>query len=145
MKILKFCFFISVLVLVLPSCSKSPQAIDYGNDACHYCQMTIVDKIHGAELITDKGKVYKFDAVECLIRYKSELETLEGYQFLSNYFEQPGEFVRLKDAYFLISKNLPSPMGAYLTVFKTDASANKMKNEKGGNLHNLKEVAEHLK
>ena len=29
--------------------------------------MTIVDPRYGAELVTTKGKVYKYDAVECLI------------------------------------------------------------------------------
>ena len=80
-----------ILVLLLgvffSSCSTSPQPINYGNDACHYCQMTIVDQIYGAEVISDKGKIFKFDAAECLIRHKNTLENTEGYQFLTNYFE----------------------------------------------------------
>ncbi len=145
MKNLNSGFFFLASILFLSSCSKSPQAIEYGKDACHYCQMTIVDKIHGAELITDKGKIYKFDASECLIRHKNDLENLEGYQFLSNYFESPGEFVNLEEAKFLISENFPSPMGAFLTAFKTEASAGKLLDEKGGKLYTWKELNEEFK
>ena len=53
--------FISMALLLLNGCSKGPKPIDYGNDGCHFCKMTIVDKIHGSELITEKGKVFKFD------------------------------------------------------------------------------------
>lgn len=133
------------MCLVLSSCNKNAQPIDYGKDACHYCQMTIVDKIHGAELITDKGKLYKFDAAECLVRYKNELENTEGYQFLTNFFEQPTEFIHLDEAKFLISENFPSPMGAYLTAFKTEVSANQLKGEKGGELYTWPELDKHLK
>lgn len=135
-----FGLFLFALTMSLFSCSKEPQAIVYGNDACHYCQMTIVDKIHGAEIVTDKGKVFKFDAAECLIRYKNELDQIEEYQFLSNYFETPEEFVSVEEATFLISENLPSPMGAFLTAFKTEEAAIEVKKEKGGNLYNWAEL-----
>lgn len=129
----------------LSSCSTNPQPIDYGNDACHFCQMTIVDKIHGAELVSDKGKIFKFDAAECLIRHKNEIQSIEGHQLLTNYFENPSELMPLKEGTFLISENLPSPMGAFLTVFKTKEAANRMQEEKGGKLYSWIELDEHLK
>lgn len=122
------------------SCSKSPQPIVYGKDACHYCQMTIVDKIHGAEMVTDKGKVYKFDAAECLIRYQNDLESTDGYQLLTNHFEMPEAFISLEAATFLISEKMPSPMGAFLTAFKTEEKAKEVKNEKGGELYKWEEL-----
>lgn len=142
---LLYTFSILFIGLLSSSCSKNPQPIDYGKDACYYCQMTIVDKIHGAELVTDKGKVYKFDAAECLIRYKNDLESIEEYQLLTNYFESPGDFISLEDATFLISEKLPSPMGAYLTAFKTKDAAVQLKKEKSGTVYNWKELDEHLK
>ncbi len=136
---------ILTLGLLFNSCSKSPQPIDYGNDACSYCQMTIVDKIHGAELITDKGKVFKFDAAECLIRYAKELDHTEGYVLLTNHFENPEELVSVETVTFLISENLPSPMGAFLTAFKTETTALAIKKEKGGELFDWKELQNHIK
>lgn len=132
------------LVFTISSCSKEPQPINYGGDVCHYCQMTIVDKIHGAELVTDKGKIFKFDAAECLIRHKNELESIEGYQLLTNCFESPGEFIPLNEGIFLISENLPSPMGAFLTAFKTKEEANRLKDELGGKIYNWNELNQFL-
>lgn len=133
------------LIILFSSCNKSPQPIVYGKDVCHYCQMTIVDKIHGAELVTDKGKVFKFDAAECLIRYTNDLESLESYQLLTNYFETPEVFIPVEEAKFLISENLPSPMGAFLTAFKTEEKAVELKEEKGGELYSWKELQEQFK
>lgn len=126
--------------LLLFGCKREPKLIQYGTDACHFCRMTIVDKIHGAEMITDKGKVYKFDAAECLVHYKSELEDTEDYIFLSNYFESPGDFVEMKNARFLISKQLPSPMGAFLTAFKSKEVALELKKQKGGEVYSFEEI-----
>ena len=139
-------FFLAIIFSIcLFACSKDPKPIVYGSDPCHYCQMTIVDKIHGAELITDKGKVYKFDAAECLIRYIDELESTEGYLLLTNHFENPEEFIKMEQATFLISEKLPSPMGAFLTAFKTELKAKAIKEEKGGEIYNWKEIQTQFK
>lgn len=133
-----------LLIMGLYSCSKSPQPIVYGKDACHYCQMTIVDQIHGAEIVTDKGKIFKFDAAECLIRYQNELGSTEGYLLLTNHLETPGAFVPMEEATFLISEDMPSPMGAFLTAFKTDAKATEIKEENGGDLYNWEDLKQQI-
>ena len=136
---------IAVLILfVLSSCSTGPQTIDYGNDGCHFCKMTIVDKIHGTELITDKGKVFKFDATECMLNYTAENSALINTTLLTNYYEAPTEFINVEEATFLISENLPSPMGANLTAFKTKESAEEVQAEKGGKLFNFESLKSHL-
>ena len=33
------------------------------------CKMTLVDKKFGAEVVTKKGKVYKFDDLNCMIKF----------------------------------------------------------------------------
>ena len=134
-----------LIILVISSCNTGPQTIDYGNDGCHFCKMTIVDKIHGAELITDKGKLFKFDATECMVYYLFEYKGVElGSNLMTNYYESPTEFINVKEATFLISKNLPSPMGANLTAFKTKEGAEKVLLEKGGKLYNFKSLKNHL-
>ncbi len=135
-----------VLVLFLiNSCTIGPQTIDYGNDGCHFCKMTIVDKIHGSELITDKGKVFKFDATECMLNYISENKELLINSLLTNYYETPTALIPTKEATFLISENIPSPMGANLTAFQVKASAEKVQSKKGGDLYNWEELKMHLK
>ena len=58
-----------LIISLLSACTPAPKPIEYGSDMCHYCKMTIMDKQHAAELVTDKGKVFPFDAIECMIHY----------------------------------------------------------------------------
>ena len=108
-------YLIIALLLMLVSCNVSPQAIDYGSDGCHFCKMTIVDKVHAAEIVTKKGKVYKFDATECMINFMNDFDASEIELYLSNNYTEPEQLIDAKRATFLISKNIPSPMGAYLS------------------------------
>lgn len=137
----------SLLVLtliVLNSCNGGAKEIDYGNDGCHFCKMTIVDKIHGAQLVTDKGKVFKFDATECMVNYMADTADLALGSTLTNYYESPTAFITTNEATFLISENIPSPMGAYLTAFQDQATAERIQMEKGGELYNWEALKSHL-
>mgnify|MGYP001030299270 CR=1 FL=1 len=132
-------------LLVLTSCQVGPQAIDYGNDGCHFCKMTIVDKVHAAEIVTQKGKVYKFDASECMINFKKEFDASEIKLYLTNIYTEPETLVDATQAMFLISKNVPSPMGAFLTAFKTKEDAKKVQTQKEGTLYTWNELLIHFK
>ena len=136
---------IFIVLFIISGCSNDPKPIEYGSDACYYCSMTIVDKIHGAEVITDKGKVFKFDAAECMINYLEANKEVQIGQMLTNYFEAPTEFIAAQEATFLISENLPSPMGANLTAFKTKVSAEQFQLKKGGKLYTWEELKIALK
>lgn len=129
-------YSILALLLLFLGCNVSPKAINYGSDGCHFCKMTIVDKVHAAEIVTKKGKVYKFDATECMINFMEDFETSEIELYLSNNYTEPETLIDATQATFLISKNIPSPMGAFLSAFKNIADAEKFKNEKGGKLYN---------
>ena len=128
----------------LYNCDYGPKPIDYGNSACSFCQMNIVDKIHGAEIITTKGKVYVFDASECMIHYSSQFKG-EIAHYFTNHYSQPGTLVDATQATFLISKNLPSPMGAYITAFKNEVIAKNIQLEKKGTLYSWEELKTYLK
>ena len=70
------------------ACTVSPKPIDYGHVACHYCSMTIVDKQHAAQLVTTKGKVFNFDAVECMMNQLKETDESTISLFLANNFRE---------------------------------------------------------
>ena len=144
MQTLKYYTLLGFLMLLL-SCNVKPQAIDYGNDGCHFCKMTIVDKVHAAEVVTKKGKIYKFDATECMIHFMDEFDTSQIALYLSNNYLAPETLIDSKEATFLISKNIPSPMGAYLSAFKTKNEAVKMQEKKGGNIYTWEELLAHFK
>lgn len=133
------------LLFILTSCNVGPQAIDYGYDGCHFCKMTIVDKLHAAEIVTNKGKIYKFDASECMINFMKEFEASDIELYLTNIYTEPETLVDATKATFLISKNVPSPMGAFLTAFKSKEDAQKVQEEKGGTLYTWNELLVHFK
>jgi copper chaperone NosL len=144
MKTLKH-YAIYTLLLLLFSCNVSPQAIDYGNDGCHYCKMTIVDKLHAAEIVTAKGKAYKFDATECMINFLDEFDTSSIQLYLANNYNKPGELIDATQATFLISENIPSPMGAFLSAFKNKEDAIKIQTQKSGDIYTWEELLDHFK
>ena len=123
MKTLKH-YFPFALLLLFFNCNVSPKPIDYGSDGCHFCKMTIVDKVHAAEIVTQKGKVYKFDATECMVNFNEEFDTSEIALYLSNNYTEPEQLIDATKATFLISKNIPSPMGAFLSAFENRCRKN---------------------
>ena len=138
-------YLIIALLLIFFSCNVSPKAIDYGSDGCHFCKMTIVDKVHAAEIVTKKGKVYKFDATECMVNFMDDFDTNEIELYLSNNYKEPEVLIDATQATFLISENIPSPMGAFLSAFKNKADAEKTQAEKNGTLYTWDELLLHLK
>tara|TARA_R110002073_G_scaffold216389_3_gene376605 strand:- start:232 stop:732 length:501 start_codon:yes stop_codon:yes gene_type:complete len=139
-------YSIAALFLLVFSCNVSPKAIDYGNDGCHFCKMTIIDKVHAAEIVTKKGKVYKFDATECMVNFLNEFENLSEVQlYLTNHYTQPEALIDATEATFLISENIPSPMGAYISAFKNRTDAEKVQSKKSGKLYSWDELRDHLK
>lgn len=136
--------FILLLVLCL-SCSIGPKSIDYGHVGCHFCSMTIVDQQHAAQLVTQKGKVFNFDAIECMLNQLKKEDQSEIALFLVNDYEQPGELVDATKATYLISENVPSPMGEYLSAFANEQTAINIKNEQGGTLYTWSEIKNRFK
>jgi len=126
------------------SCNVSPKPINYGSDGCHYCKMTIVDKVHAAEMVTKKGKAYKFDASECMINFLVEFDNSEVELLLTNNYTEPEVLIDATKATFLISENVPSPMGAFLSAFEIKAEAEKVQSEKGGQLYTWDELLAHF-
>ena len=135
----------TLLLVILFGCDVSPEAIAYGSDGCHFCKMTIVDKLHAAEIVTNKGKVYKFDASECMINFMKEFDASEVKLYLTNIYTEPETLIDATQATFLISENVPSPMGAFLTAFKNKDDAKKVQSAKDGDLYNWEELLKRFK
>lgn len=138
-------FILVAFIFCLTSCVVEPSPINYGTDACHFCKMTIVDKVHASEIVTKKGKIYKFDAIECMIVFLNDFDNSKVQLFLSNNYLEPVSLIDATKATFLISKNISSPMGAFLSAFNSKAAAEKVKQNKGGKLFNWEEIQHHLK
>ena len=103
--------------LLLISCNIKPQPIEYGVDQCAACKMIISDSRFGCELVTTKGKVFKYDAIECLIPDVLKNGT-DHYQYIMvTDFYNPGNFLTSYDARFIIDPDVPSPMGGNLSAY----------------------------
>lgn len=136
-KITSFSFAL-FLIFILSSCQPKEKAIAYGQDECQHCRMMIVEKQYGSELVTNKGKVYTFDSVECLIDYlqTDEINENEIALALVTSFNQPEVLRPVKKSFYLYSKQLPSPMGMYLTAFESKEAAQKAQEKFGGEIMN---------
>lgn len=105
---------------LITGCSSGPQPINYGQDACVYCKMTIVDKQHAAQVVTKTGKAFKYDAIECMMNDLKEWEHPEVKHYLVADYTNPGELADATNAHYLISQAIPSPMGEFLTAFENE-------------------------
>ena len=145
MKKLITIFSLFSLLLIFSSCNIQPQEIEYGKDACHFCRMNIVDRQHAAELVTKKGKAFKFDAIECMVNHLNQTDTTQvGLLLITNY-NSPGSLISAKTATYIISENIPSPMGEYLSGVPTKEEALALQNSKEGILYSWNELLNHFK
>ena len=82
--------------------------------------MKISDSKYGAEIVTDKGKIYLFDSIECLISKLSQTDKNIAGSYKSlwtvDYLSQ-GDLIDAKKALYLRSESLHSPMGLNIGSF----------------------------
>ncbi len=113
---------ICVITLSFLACSVEPEPLAYGKDQCHACKMTLMDRKFGAELVTKKGKVYKFDDINCLFNfYNGGTVNKEDYQYtLVVDFSKTEKLVIAQKAFFLKSSEIKSPMASEIAAFESE-------------------------
>jgi len=119
----------------LSGCSTQPQPLKIGKDNCDFCKMTISDHRFGAEIITKKGKAFKFDDEKCIIGFlntkKVAQEDISGIYFVD--FSIPDKLVNVEEAHFLQCPALKSPMGGNIAAFSNEDSLAKTFQQINGN------------
>ncbi len=120
------------LALIFAACEVSPKEIHYGADACHFCKMTIVDTQHAAQLVTEKGKAFKYDAIECMLNHKANWDQAAIKFHLVADYNNPKVLIDATKAHYLVSESIPSPMGAFLSAFEDEPGRTKIRRENGG-------------
>lgn len=145
---INYFFCVSVLLLLLlttSACSIKPEPIQFGHDECSYCKMTIVDKAHAAQLVTKKGKQFKYDAIECLVWNINEVPALAQKSILlvADYLD-PGTMLPAEHAGYIISQRIKSPMGANLSAVANDTKADSLILLYGGDNYDWKQLLELL-
>ena len=127
----RYLSIISLLVL-LASCSADPRPIAYGQDGCHHCKMTLMDPKFGAELVTEKGKVFVFDDVNCMLMYMDSAEDETYKHILVTDYLNPGVLLDANFAFYLKSDQFKTPMASQIVAFPDYDLLKEYKNKSGG-------------
>lgn len=147
-RLLAFAF----LSIVLSSCGSKqgktaqsgPQPINPDEDLCQLCWMPIPDNAFASEAI--KGlpgqgeKVYKFDAVECLVGFSriARLTDSTGVQFFVRDFNSKTWTKAQQASYF--RGDITSPMGGGIVAFADSLEAAKLLKDFKGAVVNWERV-----
>lgn len=127
-----------LLMFTLASCETSPEPFAFGKDGCYFCKMTIIDPHFGGELITKKGKVYKFDDLHCLVSFlkTGEIKNTDLAQTLVVDYNQQNKFINASEASFVSGGTLHSPMNSNTAGFASASAAEKPNQEIKGQVIN---------
>jgi len=128
------------LVALMVSCSIQPEPINYNEDECAYCKMKISDVRFGAELVSSKGKIFKYDSAECLVRTYIENDKPDYAFIMVTDYSQPKTLIDATIAHYIISENQPSPMGGFLSAYENKDLAKNVIEEKGGKSLNFENL-----
>lgn len=113
---------------LLISCNTGPEAIAVGKDNCYFCKMTITDVKYGAEIVTPKGKLYKFDDMHCLLSF-TKAKMIEELQIKDVYlvdFSGSHSLIKANESFLLKGDEIHSPMNGNVIAFKNKDSLKKM-------------------
>ena len=109
-----------------------PREIVTNTDACDYCRMTISDVRFAGQVITAKGKVHAFDAIDCLASFVIADRTLDDADVWVADYNRPGHWVAAEKAQFVRSETTRTPMGISIISFAADADPAAIQRDFGG-------------
>lgn len=132
----------ALAMILLSSCSTEPAPFAIGKDLCEDCKMTIMEPQFGAEIITSKGRIFKFDDLHCVTNYinKGKIARNDIKQTVAVDYNHPNQFVNVSEASFVTSAQIKSPMNSNTAAFATKDAAAKIAAQTGGALKNWSAV-----
>ncbi len=139
--------FTTAMVMILfsvslASCNAGPEPIKAGTDNCYFCKMTVTDNRFGAELVTKKGKIYKFDDVHCIVSYL-QTKNIEPANIKDIYltdFCSTHQLINVNQLSLLKSEELRSPMGGNIAAFISRDSLQKNQERFPGTIVNWNDL-----
>jgi copper chaperone NosL len=132
----------AMVTIFLTSCSVQPEPFKYGTDICYTCKMGIADVKFGSELVTKKGKVYKFDDLGCMIRFikSGTIEQKDIARTVVINYEKKNDFTDVNKAVFVVSEEIRSPMNFNTAAFADKEAAGKFLTGSKGNIMTWNEI-----
>lgn len=104
---------------LLNSCNAGPEAITPGKDNCYFCKMTIADTKYAAEIVTKKGKTYKFDDIHCLLSF-AKSNTVSAAEIKDYYLSDFGgehKLIKASESLLLKGGDVHGPMNGDVIAF----------------------------
>lgn len=120
-----------ISLMLLNGCSAGPESLKIGKDNCSFCKMTISDNRYGAEIITPKGKIYKFDDIHCLQAFIQSKTVGKKDQDKLYFTDFMGEhtLIKAENALLLQSDSFRGPMNGNIAAFSNADSLKKMEQQ----------------
>jgi copper chaperone NosL len=108
--------------------------------------MTIIESKFAAELVTTKGKTYKFDDAHCVVSFlrKNVVQQKDIAQIVFTDHDNNGIFLDAKTAFYVVSPNFKSPMNSNAVAFSDKQRAGSMAAKTGGVIKDWKELQESI-
>ena len=131
----KWLIGIALLMMIVAGCSEEsyePHEVNAETDICKVCNMSIAHEDYAAQLIFKNGDYEMFDDLGCLMEFVAGVDESEvGAMFMKDIVQ--GEWMDVKEATFVYSKDYWTPMNYGVLAFKTKEEAEEfMKNEGDG-------------
>lgn len=118
---------LSLLILTISCGSNYPKPPKLNSTDCDFCKMTIANEKFVAQCITPKNKVYYFDDLACMVRYKAENQMVEGTKYYIALFDNASNYIDLNQGVLIHSDDLKTPMGGNMAAFASQKDAENYK------------------
>lgn len=109
--------------------SKGPKLIVLNTDDCSSCKMQIADGKFGAEIITTKGRVYKFDDIFCMKKYLKDNTSTEVKNYYVHDYSKDNILIDATTAFYSQGGSINSPMHGNIIATSSQAEADKFATE----------------
>jgi copper chaperone NosL len=138
-------FVAALLFTACTAVTAAPTApeIHYGEDMCSDCGMIINDPRFAASYAAQEGKgayqTYIFDDIGDMLHHIQENLTLVGVGWWVHDYNSE-EWIDATTAFFVVSEGVKSPMNHGLAAFSTEAAAEALAAELGGQVYDWDKV-----
>ena len=124
-----------ILLVFAISCSDKPESgpveIYYGEDICERCKMIISEREFAAQYRLSNGETVKFDDIGCMIHYFHIENPVDSDSiYVTDY--RSGNWINAKEAHFLWSDNIITPMHYGVLSIKDKRMAQELAEAKQG-------------
>ena len=123
---MKIASYFALIALLFSCAIKQAEPIKLNTDGCDFCKMKIADGKFGAELITEKGRVYKFDDIHCMMSYHKENTATKVKAFYIHDFNQDNVLIPGETAFYVKDGDINSPMHGNTIAVQNKEEAEKM-------------------